>query len=346
MSDQPGGPNDRLPAPIPPSGVSTERFTAPPSARQAGLTGERSAKIVRQSSNARWVSFLGILVVIIFVLGYYFYDVGLPGVAGGGRMAAETQTQQVTQIATGYQLFEANCARCHGTNGQGGIGPILNDQAKLLEHLTPQYIQNVLTVGGRYVCGNPNSLMPIWSDVNGGPLNYVDIQDLIAFIRASSDITYKATDPATGQTVTRQGWRNPNYAAPASATQVPDCWTSAFTSASSSPAASSGVSPSPSASGATSGVVLQLTAQNIAYDKSSLEAPANTAFVIDFTNNDAGVPHNVSIHQGSATGTEVFKGEIFPGTGSRQYQIPALPAGTYYFVCSVHPNMVGTLTVK
>jgi plastocyanin len=26
--------------------------------------------------------------------------------------------------------------------------------------------------------------------------------------------------------------------------------------------------------------------------------------------------------------------------------VPALPAGTYTFACSVHPNMTGTLTVK
>ena len=93
-------------------------------------------------------------------------------------------------------------------------------------------------------------------------------------------------------------------------------------------------------------VTLQLTASGIAYDKTDLAAPANTPFQIDFTNNDAGIPHNVSIHVGSATGTEVFKGEIFTGTGARTYDVPALPAGTYTFVCSVHPNMVGTLTVK
>jgi plastocyanin len=93
-------------------------------------------------------------------------------------------------------------------------------------------------------------------------------------------------------------------------------------------------------------VTLQLTASGIAYDTTELSAPANTPFQIDFTNNDAGIPHNVSIHEGSATGTEVFKGEIFSGTGARTYDVPALPAGTYTFVCSVHPNMVGTLTVK
>jgi plastocyanin len=27
------------------------------------------------------------------------------------------------------------------------------------------------------------------------------------------------------------------------------------------------------------------------------------------------------------------------------YQVPALPAGSYPFVCDVHPSMTGTLTV-
>jgi cytochrome c oxidase subunit 2 len=106
-------------------------------------------------------------------------------------------------------------------------------------------------------------------------------------------------------------------------------------------------SPSPAASaGPTTGTTLELAAKNIAYDKTSLEAPAGQPFTIKFTNEDAGVPHNVSIHQGSATGAEVFKGEIFSGVDARSYAVPALPAGTYTFVCSVHPNMTGTLTVK
>ena len=42
----------------------------------------------------------------------------------------------------------------------------------------------------------------------------------------------------------------------------------------------------------------------------------------------------------------MFKGDIFNGPDKRTYSVPALPAGTYAFVCSVHPNMTGTLTVK
>ena len=112
------------------------------------------------------------------------------------------------------------------------------------------------------------------------------------------------------------------------------------------PAASAGAGAPAARAAPGAAVTLQLSASGIAYDKTELAAPANTPFQIDFTNNDAGIPHNVSIHAGSATGTEVFKGEIFTGSGARTYDVPALPAGTYTFVCSVHPNMVGTLTVK
>jgi plastocyanin len=112
------------------------------------------------------------------------------------------------------------------------------------------------------------------------------------------------------------------------------------------PVASAGAGAPAASAAPGAAVTLQLSASGIAYDKTELAAPANTPFQIDFTNNDAGIPHNVSIHAGSATGTEVFKGEIFTGSGVRTYDVPALPAGTYTFVCSVHPNMVGTLTVK
>lgn len=93
-------------------------------------------------------------------------------------------------------------------------------------------------------------------------------------------------------------------------------------------------------------VTLKISAQGIAFDTDTLEVPANTPFKIEFSNNDAGIPHNVAIHKDSPTGPEVWKGEIFSGVETRTYDVPALPAGTYGFVCTVHPNMTGTLTAK
>ena len=103
-------------------------------------------------------------------------------------------------------------------------------------------------------------------------------------------------------------------------------------------------SPPPAGSAAPGQLELQLTAKDVKFDKASLEAPADKPFSIKFQNDDQAVAHNVAIHD--AGGQEVFKGEIFQGVDVRTYPIPPLKAGSYTFLCSVHPNMTGTLTVK
>ena len=102
--------------------------------------------------------------------------------------------------------------------------------------------------------------------------------------------------------------------------------------------------PSTPSSSAATGAVLHISAQNIAFDTNHLEAPAGQAFVLDFDNNDPGIPHNVEIKD--ANGTSKFKGQIVNGPATISYQVPALAAGSYMFVCDVHPNMTGTLTAK
>jgi plastocyanin len=118
------------------------------------------------------------------------------------------------------------------------------------------------------------------------------------------------------------------------------------------PVASTDVSPMPSVASAVpsggpseapGGAVIELAAQNIAYSKDSILAPAGQSFQIHFSNMDAGVPHNVEIKD--ASGTVVFKGDIITGVSDTIYTVPALGTGNYQFVCTVHPNMVGTLVV-
>jgi plastocyanin len=91
------------------------------------------------------------------------------------------------------------------------------------------------------------------------------------------------------------------------------------------------------------GDAVVISAKGIAFEQKEVSAPAGTPFVIRFDNRDAGIPHNVEIKD--SMGMSLFKGEVFNGLASRDYQVPALAAGTYQFVCTVHPNMVGTLTV-
>jgi plastocyanin len=88
---------------------------------------------------------------------------------------------------------------------------------------------------------------------------------------------------------------------------------------------------------------VQVSAVNIAYDQKDITAPADAPFVIHFSNKDAGIPHNVEIKDSMST--SVFKPATITGVAEVDFQVPALAAGTYQFVCTVHPNMAGTLKV-
>jgi len=76
-----------------------------------------------------------------------------------------------------------------------------------------------------------------------------------------------------------------------------------------------------------------------------LRAPASEAFRIVFHNDDPGIPHNVAIYTDSSAKQALFVGKIFSGPAILHYQVPALPAGTYFFRCDVHHNMTGTFEV-
>jgi plastocyanin len=158
----------------------------------------------------------------------------------------------------------------------------------------------------------------------------------------------------SGCTTSTPGW---TYA-PASASAAPsvDAGVSAAPSGSAAPSASPSAAASPAASAASAApgqsaqpsasaatAVVQVSAQNIAFDPTELSVPADQAFQIEFANNDT-LPHNVEIKD--AAGTSIFQGEVFTGVATQTYDVPPLPAGSYQFICTVHPNMVGTLTAE
>jgi plastocyanin len=138
--------------------------------------------------------------------------------------------------------------------------------------------------------------------------------------------------------VVQAGWLPPREASGAGASAAPP--------GSGPPPASGepGASGAPPPSGAAADVTI--TAQSVAFVETTITAPADKPFTIAFVNNDQGTPHNVALHEGSPTGREAFKGEIFPGVATKVYEVPPLPAGTYGFICTVHPNMTGTATLQ
>jgi cytochrome c oxidase subunit 2 len=104
--------------------------------------------------------------------------------------------------------------------------------------------------------------------------------------------------------------------------------------------------PGPKPSGEPA-VTLQLVAKNATFDKHELEATADQPFAITLDNQDiAALEHDVDIHD--ANGQVIADEPHTLGGESQTYLYNPLPAGTYTFICSVHPfpAMTGTLTVK
>ena len=82
-----------------------------------------------------------------------------------------------------------------------------------------------------------------------------------------------------------------------------------------------------------------IVADNIAGNTDELQAPADTDFTIVIDNQDEGVQHNLDIKETD------FKTELASGVSAQVLQIN-LPAGEYDYICDLHPNMAGTLTVS
>lgn len=78
----------------------------------------------------------------------------------------------------GLSLYAQHCARCHGADGKGGIGPNL---VKDWRSVRPD-----LTVRSAIVHGVPSSPMLAWHKAEGGVLSDEQIADLVALLLEQS----------------------------------------------------------------------------------------------------------------------------------------------------------------
>ncbi len=379
-------PDDVQITPVPERPAGIERFSSGDQTHTVGLTEERAAQVVRQSGNARSISILAVLVLALFIPIYWFYDIGIPALGAEGRLEAEADVQYVTDVSRGYALYLANCARCHGENGEGGIGPALNDQEKLYNaltpdggpgtgHLNPVYLQRVLEVGGRYVCGDPNSLMPAWQ-APAGPLNYREVEELIAFLTASSELEFEydpAAHGAEGEDVEGgpEGdevgpvivtpWREAEFEPEPGASPPPACWSGEVRGGGGDGGeASAAPVESPGTAGDPRGVEVVETATTEIFDSEGLQVSAITVVpgeVVRFqVVNEAPFEHNFFVGppealQENATAGLPGVGTFEEGTETFEWEVPEDPAELegLQFACTVpghYEPMHGDIVVQ
>jgi plastocyanin len=94
--------------------------------------------------------------------------------------------------------------------------------------------------------------------------------------------------------------------------------------------------------------IIDLVAENIAFNENTITVPAGADVIVNFNNRDSGVPHNFAVYETQAAEKVIFKGEIITGLKKTTYTFTAPDKpGTYFFRCDVHPTqMTGQFMVK
>ncbi len=113
------------------------------------------------------------------------------------ELSAKDQ-QQIMNVQRGAVNYATYCYQCHGTDGQGRVGPRLNNNPAV-NSLSDNDLTRIISAGIYNTDASKLNvpIMPAWSQQYGGPLTDNDIQYLFDLIR-SSDPAYLAKNGYTG----------------------------------------------------------------------------------------------------------------------------------------------------
>ena len=87
-----------------------------------------------------------------------------------------------------------------------------------------------------------------------------------------------------------------------------------------------------------------ITASDMAFDQATVTVAGGGAVRIALVNADS-MPHNIAVYTDSSKSEKLYEGEMVTGD-TMVYEIADLEPGEYFFDCSLHPTMTGTLVVE
>ena len=123
-------------------------------------------------------------VILLFLLvGVLFFFTG--------RVEAQDEIDQ-EKLQQGAELYNQNCAVCHGPDGEGRVGVTL---AKDWPSIRPD-----LEVENTIINGVPGSPMPAWSQENGGPLDDEQIDAIVYYILSWQSGGIELVEPLSAPT--------------------------------------------------------------------------------------------------------------------------------------------------
>lgn len=250
----------------------------------------------------------------------------------GNRREAEANEQEEVAIERGIELYIANCLQCHGPAGEGRafgepgrIGaPLGGNSSKTAENQSEdpavreeqaQVIRNSLHQGKPAGCaapGDPECIMPVFAESEGGTLNGEQIEELILMIQnVDWNHVYNETVAEAGGYPT------------APATEAPE--------------------QAPTAAGGSDPAAVELSSPGIQWSTNALTVPAGGT--INLFNDGSGGPHNFAIE-----GFNDDEPVDMPAGETVAFTLPPeLAPGEYVYYCAIpghRATMQGKLTVE
>ena len=300
---------------------------------------------------------LAAICVIVAILLYIFYARGNAITRGGYAalvlvlgigliiplLMVNQQQAQATQTAATYDLtlqrgaalFGQYCATCHGFQGQGLAGPQLNNNPTV-NKFTNDDLTRIISAGIPLNVADPTVLqMPAWSQNYGGSLTDDDISYLVALIR-SSDKPYLVT-----QGLPLTNGFNYVFGTLTNPTQI----------AQYNEQLKGGSKPPPDQFKdftAQTSVTIDMTvvatnSSGFDFSPPFITIKAGTTVTWD---NKSIVPHNVFPRQGTTSPDPAFKSPPTIAAENGTYSFTFTKPGEYQYYCSIHPAMLGWITVE